>query len=76
MSDDMQRRKTNLEYMHTVEEVKDALAVGTIQAAVVLTGTTMEQLRRTAEAGVHFLEKSTYFYPKLLSGLVFRDFMN
>lgn len=40
--------------------------------AFILRPTRMEQLREVALAGETMPQKSTYFYPKLLSGLVFR----
>ncbi len=76
MSDEMLRKKTNIEYVHTVTEVQESLFGGHFQAAAVLKPTTMEQLRQTADSGVVLPQKSTYFYPKLLSGLVFRDLAN
>jgi uncharacterized protein (DUF1015 family) len=39
----------------------------------ILRPTRMEQLREVALAGETMPQKSTYFYPKLLSGLVFRS---
>lgn len=41
--------------------------------AFVLRATRMDQLRDVALAGETMPQKSTYFYPKLLSGLVFRS---
>jgi len=39
--------------------------------AVVVQPTSMEQLRAASEAGGLMPQKSTYFYPKLATGLVF-----
>ncbi|NTW29568.1 MAG: DUF1015 domain-containing protein [Coriobacteriia bacterium] len=47
--------------------------VGEHDVAFILRATPMEQLREVATAGETMPQKSTYFYPKLLSGLVFRD---
>ncbi|TLM94728.1 MAG: DUF1015 domain-containing protein, partial [Actinobacteria bacterium] len=41
--------------------------------AFVLRATRLDQLRSVSLAGETMPQKSTYFYPKLLSGLVFRD---
>jgi uncharacterized protein (DUF1015 family) len=41
--------------------------------AFVLRATRMEQLREVALAGETMPQKSTYFYPKFLSGLLFRS---
>ena len=39
----------------------------------ILRPTSMEQLRQVAVAGETMPQKSTYFFPKLLSGLVLRS---
>ena len=39
-----------------------------------LNPTPMEQVRRLAERGIRLPQKATYFYPKLLSGLVINPF--
>ena len=57
--------------------VKDAdaalAAAGEHDVVFVLRPTRMDQLRAVALAGETMPQKSTYFYPKLLSGLVFRS---
>jgi uncharacterized protein (DUF1015 family) len=57
--------------------VKDAraalLSTEDHDVVFVLRPTSMEQLRAVALAGETMPQKSTYFYPKLLSGLVFRS---
>jgi uncharacterized protein (DUF1015 family) len=57
--------------------VKDAhetfRQVGEHDVAFVLRPTRMDQLRAVATAGETMPQKSTYFYPKLLSGMVFRS---
>ena len=73
ISDDAQLRKENLEYVHTVDEVRDAMKGSKYQCAVLLNPTSMQQLQASAEAGVPMPQKSTYFYPKLLTGLVMND---
>ena len=49
-----------------------ALARTDVDAAFVLAPTRMDQMRAVALAGETMPQKSTYFYPKLLSGLLFR----
>ena len=46
---------------------------GQAAAAFLLRAPTMEQVRAVAEAGQTMPQKSTYFYPKLLSGLLFHE---
>lgn len=48
-------------------------AVGEHDVAFVLRPTRLEQLRTVSQSGETMPQKSTYFYPKLLSGLVFRS---
>jgi uncharacterized protein (DUF1015 family) len=44
---------------------------GEYQAAFILRATPIEQVREVAAAGETMPPKSTYFFPKLLSGMVF-----
>ena len=67
-------RPATLDRLGFVKGAEDALAnVGEHDVAFVLRPTRMSQLRAVALAGETMPQKSTYFYPKLLSGLVFRD---
>lgn len=67
-------RPATLERLHFYKDAHSALkAVGEHDVAFVLRATKMEQLRAVALAGETMPQKSTYFYPKLLSGLVFRS---
>jgi len=43
---------------------------GNSQLAFFLKSTPIEQMRDVAEAGLKMPQKSTYFYPKLISGMV------
>lgn len=65
------------ESMDRLTFVKDAHAamrlVGEHDVAFVLRATRMDQLRSVALAGEIMPQKSTYFYPKLLSGMLFRS---
>ena len=67
-------RPETLDRLTFVKGAEDALAaVGTHDVAFILRPTRMNQLRDVAIAGETMPQKSTYFYPKLLSGLVFRS---
>jgi uncharacterized protein (DUF1015 family) len=44
---------------------------GEAQAAILVRPTQLDQLARVASAGDFMPQKSTYFHPKLLTGLVF-----
>jgi uncharacterized protein (DUF1015 family) len=48
-----------------------AVARGDAKAAILVRPTRLEQLAAVAIAGDVMPQKSTYFYPKLLTGLVF-----
>ena len=47
---------------------------GERQLAFLLNGTRVEQVRQICLEGEHMPQKSTDFYPKLLTGLVFYQF--
>ena len=60
-------------YVHLLSEVTDAMASGHCQLAALVPPVRMSEV--TAIAGHHerMPPKSTYFYPKILSGLVFNS---
>lgn len=57
-------------YVHLVEEVVEGLDSDEFQLAALVMPATVEHIRRISEHGERMPAKSTYFYPKLLSGLV------
>ena len=57
-------------YVHSLEEAEDAVAAGKCRLAVLLRGTPVQQIVDVAEAGESMPAKSTFFHPKLPSGLV------
>lgn len=67
-------RPETLERVAFVKDAHDALkATQEHDVAFVLRATRLDQLRDVALAGETMPQKSTYFYPKLLSGLVMRQ---
>jgi uncharacterized protein (DUF1015 family) len=58
-------------YTPQVEEAVAAVDSGRAQAAFLLRAPTIEQVRAVAERGETMPQKSTYFFPKLTSGLLF-----
>jgi uncharacterized protein (DUF1015 family) len=58
-------------YTPRVEDAVNAVDSGRAQAAFLLRPPTIEQVRAVAERGETMPQKSTYFYPKLTSGLLF-----
>ena len=67
-------RQINLTY---VKQFEDAVAVvqnGKAQCAFILNPTKVTEIRDVAAAGEKMPQKSTYFYPKLITGLVMNRF--
>jgi uncharacterized protein (DUF1015 family) len=60
-------------YQHGLDEVVDAVRSGRAEAAVLIRPVSVEEIRRTAEERLLMPPKSTYFTPKLRTGLVIRD---
>ncbi|MGZ8562648.1 MAG: DUF1015 family protein [Candidatus Limnocylindria bacterium] len=60
-----------LAYTRSEADAIRAVASGDAKAAILVRPTRLEQLAAVASAGDVMPQKSTYFYPKLLTGLVF-----
>jgi uncharacterized protein (DUF1015 family) len=63
--------KRGIGYTPSVEEALVKLDAGDYQAAFLLRPTPVDQVRAVAAAGETMPPKSTYFFPKLLTGIVF-----
>jgi uncharacterized protein (DUF1015 family) len=57
-------------YVHSLGEAEEAVTHGTCKFAVLMRGTPVPQIVDVAEARQSMPAKSTFFYPKLPSGLV------
>jgi uncharacterized protein (DUF1015 family) len=57
-------------YVHSLAEAEETLAAGACRLAVLLRATPPQQIVDVAEAGESMPAKSTFFHPKLPSGLV------
>lgn len=57
-------------YTHETGEALNAVAQGQAQAALLLNATRVRQICAIADADDQMPQKSTYFYPKLITGLV------
>jgi uncharacterized protein (DUF1015 family) len=57
-------------YLHLAEEVAQELATGYFPLAALVQPASLAQIRSISMSGERMPPKSTYFYPKLLSGLV------
>jgi uncharacterized protein (DUF1015 family) len=69
ISQEAMREQTNLRYVRDAAEAADQVARGEANVTFLMNPVTMEQLREVAFAGEVMPQKSTDFYPKLLSGL-------
>jgi uncharacterized protein (DUF1015 family) len=63
--------KRGIGYTPSIEEARANVDAGDYQAAFLLRPTPVDQVREVAAAGETMPPKSTYFFPKLLTGLVF-----
>lgn len=57
-------------YVHLVQEAVEGLDSGEFPLAALVMPATLDHIRAISEHGERMPAKSTYFYPKLLSGLV------
>jgi len=60
-------------YQHGVTEVVEAVTSGAAAAAVLIRPVSIKEIERTAREGLLMPPKSTFFTPKLRTGLVERD---
>jgi uncharacterized protein (DUF1015 family) len=65
-----QERQTNLRYVKDFEAALEESRRPEVQAAFLLNPTRIAQLKAVADAGEVMPQKSTFFFPKLASGLV------
>jgi uncharacterized protein (DUF1015 family) len=63
--------QTHLDYAKDPREVFERVAGGRAQIGVLMNPTRMEQVIEVTRGGYRLPQKSTYFYPKVLTGLVF-----
>ncbi len=61
-------------YTSSLREAGDAVESGRASAALLVRAPTVDEVETIARAGEVMPEKSTYFYPKLISGLLFSPF--
>ncbi|RCW52705.1 DUF1015 domain-containing protein [Halanaerobium sp. ST460_2HS_T2] len=62
--------KTNLDYIRYRDRALEELEAGKYQAAFILNPTSVKEVKNIADQGEKMPQKSTDFYPKLLTGLV------
>ncbi len=71
MSDDDIDHKRGLDYSKDLPDALDAVESGRCDAAFFMRPTPVEQIQAVAAAGESMPPKSTYFFPKVPTGLVF-----
>jgi uncharacterized protein (DUF1015 family) len=64
-----QALKTNIKYLQDARAGMQAVATGDGQVLFVMAATPIATIRRVAEAGEVMPQKSTYFHPKVPTGL-------
>jgi uncharacterized protein (DUF1015 family) len=71
MSEDDISHLHGLDYARTAQDARARVDAGTADAAFFMAPTPVERVRDVAAAGENMPPKSTYFYPKVLTGMVF-----
>ena len=63
-------QQINLTYTKTFDEAIEKVKCGECQCSFILNPTRVTEIRDVAAADEKMPQKSTYFYPKLITGLV------
>ncbi|UCH12545.1 MAG: DUF1015 family protein, partial [Candidatus Omnitrophota bacterium] len=66
--------ESKIKYRHDALEAVEEVDRGLFQVVFLLNYTKIEQLQEVANGGLFMPHKSTYFYPKPLTGLVIHKF--
>lgn len=69
-SDEAQMAQDGIKYIKQESEAFDMIDLGKAEASFIMAHPTVKDIKEISEAGYRMPQKSTYFYPKLLSGLV------
>lgn len=75
ISKDAQEAKTNLRYYKSTEQALEVAREGNdaIQLVCFMNATPVSDVRAVCDSGEAMPQKSTFFFPKIPNGLVFRD---
>jgi uncharacterized protein (DUF1015 family) len=71
MSEDDISHLHGLDYARDAEQARERVRSGAADAAFFMAGTPVDRVRAVAAAGESMPPKSTYFFPKVLTGMVF-----
>ena len=67
-------KQINLNYTRSYDEAIERVKNGEYNCSFLLNSTKVRQIKDVATAGEKMPQKSTYFYPKLITGLVMNEF--
>jgi len=70
ISQEAQDKKLNIHYIQNIHDCIDEVSSGASQIAFFVNPTMIDQVRAVAKSGNVMPQKSTFFFPKLISGLV------
>ena len=70
LSEESVLKQTNLKYVKSDDKAFDSIKSGKFEIAFLLNPTKIEELEAVAKEGQRMPQKSTFFYPKLTTGLV------
>jgi uncharacterized protein (DUF1015 family) len=70
LTTEAQAKQTNLQYFKVAQDALRALETGGAQVLFLMNGTPVADVRRSCEAGEVMPQKSTFFYPKVPTGIV------
>jgi uncharacterized protein (DUF1015 family) len=71
MTEDDVANKRGIDYSKSFADAREAVESGRVDAAFFMRSTPVEQVQAVAEAGESMPPKSTYFFPKIPTGLIF-----
>lgn len=67
----MQRASENLDFNRSYSECLKEVMDGDAQMAIITNGISIEEVKTVCKSGYTMPQKSTYFYPKVISGFLF-----
>jgi len=67
-------KQTKITYTRSIDEAVELVQKGKQECAFFLNPTRIDQIKDVAKAGDKMPQKATYFYPKLITGMVFIKF--
>jgi uncharacterized protein (DUF1015 family) len=73
ISTEAMARQTNLTYVTKIRDVFSAVASGEAQLGIVVKPVRVEEVISVSGSGEAMPQKSTWFYPKLMTGMVFHS---